>query len=67
MVHLCNCQIHCWCARPNVVVDPSLNKLQGFFFFFNLVQICSSKLVLSLVPNKIKVDKMEQIGPKWTK
>ena len=52
-------------AKAHFLLDPSLNKLQSFFFFFlmmiNLVQICSSKLVLSLVPNKIKVDRVGKI------
>ena len=51
-------------AKAHFLLDPSLNKLQSFFFFLmmiNLVQICSSKLVLSLVPNKIKVDRVGKI------
>ena len=42
-----------------------IEQTSEFFFFFlmmiNLVQICSSKLVLSLVPNKIKVDRVGKI------
>ena len=41
-----------------------IEQTSEFFFFLmmiNLVQICSSKLVLSLVPNKIKVDRVGKI------